>query len=136
RGRVVAGDQAAQRDAGMNVEEWQDGVEDRAADILEIDVDAAGNGFPELLREVRVVAVDAGVEAECLDHEAAFLRAAGNADDAAALYFGDLADDRADRAAGGSDHDRFTFLRLADPEQAVPCGEARHAENAQRMRRP
>jgi small neutral amino acid transporter SnatA (MarC family) len=44
------------------------------ADILEIDVDALGTRGGELLRKVACAMIDAGVEAELLGDEAAFLR--------------------------------------------------------------
>ena len=85
--------------------------------------------------EIGAAVVDAGVEAEFVDDVAAFFGAAGNADDAAALELGDLADHRADRAGGSGDHDGFAGLRLANVEQAHVGGEAGHAEDAQRQRR-
>ena len=68
-----------------------------------------------------VLVVDRGVEPEFARQPAAFLLAAGDADDAAALDLGDLADDRADRAGRRRDHDGFARLRLAD----IPAGRNR-----------
>ena len=87
-----------------------------------------------MLRKIGAVVVDAIVEAQFVDHVAALVGAPGNADDAAALELGDLPDDRADGAAGGADHHRFTGLGLADVEQAHIRGEAGHAEHAERER--
>ena len=98
---------------------------------------------------VRLV-VDAGVEAEFLGDVGALLGAAGDADRAAAARLGELADDAADRAAGGADDDRLPRLRLADlrcrPYHAVTPGmptgaelgrerDARGVDLAQRARR-
>ena len=47
------GDQAADRDPGEVVEQRQHGLEDGAADGLEIDVDALGAGLLELFGEIR-----------------------------------------------------------------------------------
>src|SRR5882672_12327734 len=79
-GGVVLRDQAADRDAGEGVHPSQRGVEDLAADVLEVAVDAAGHGGLQLVVERAGLVVDAGVEAELLHHVAAFLPAAGDAD--------------------------------------------------------
>ena len=127
---VVGGDQPAHGDAAEQVHLHQHGVEDLAADVLEVDVDALGRGGLELGGEVAGLVVDAGVEAELLRHVAALVGAAGDADGAAALDLGDLADDRADRAGGRRDHHRLAGLGLADLEQAEIGGPAGHAEPA------
>ena len=75
--------------------------------------------------------VDAGVEAEGLDRVAALLLAAGDADGAArAALLGDLAGDRADRAAGGGDHDRLALFQLGEVDAEVG-GDAGVAEGAE-----
>ena len=79
--------------------------------------------------------VEAVVETEFVDHVTAFVGAAGDADDAAALELGDLSDDRADGAAGGADHDRFAGLGLADVEQPHIRGKSGHSQHAERERR-
>src|SRR6516225_3247471 len=63
-----------------------------------------------------------------------FVLAAGDADRAATLDLRDLADDRADRAGGGRDHDGLAWLRLADIEQPEIGGEPRNSIDAQQMR--
>ena len=63
-GRVVLRDQPADRHARERIEQRQHRVEHRAADILEIDVDAFRAGGLELLGEIRRAVIDAGVEAE------------------------------------------------------------------------
>ena len=96
-----------------------------AADVLEVHVDAVGAGGGQLLRQVGVVAVEAGIEAQLVDHRAALGRAAGNPDHPAAQDLRDLPDRRAHRAAcGGHDH-RLAGLRPADVGQAHVGGEAR-----------
>ncbi len=67
------------------------GVEDIAADIVEIHVDAVWTVRPQALARVSCLVVDRGVEAEFLDEVAAFVGAARDADRAAALDLRDLA---------------------------------------------
>ena len=78
--------------------------------------------------------VDASVEAEFLDHEAALVRPARDPDRAASLDLGDLPDDRADRTRRRRDRDGFTGPRLADFREAHIGRHARHAEHAERRR--
>ena len=66
-----------------------------------------------------------------LDEVVALLRAAGDADHAAALDLRDLPDDRAHRAGRAGDDHRLARLRLADVEQAEVRRHARHAERAE-----
>ena len=66
------------------------------------------------------------VEAELVEQRLALLLAAGDADGARALDLGDLADGRADRSGGGSDHDGLARLAAgrsrAGPAYAVNPG--------------
>ena len=62
------------------VQEREDGVEDLAADVLEVDVDAGGAGLLQSLRERRVAVVQAGVEAELFRDVPTLLLAPGDAD--------------------------------------------------------
>ena len=103
---VVPGDQAAHRHARVRVQQRQHRGQHRAADVLEVDIDALGRRRAEQLAQVRVAVIDAGIEAERLHRVLALLRAAGDADHAAALELGDLADERADRAGGGAPRPR------------------------------
>ena len=132
---VVVRDKPAHRHARADVEQRQHRVEHRAADVLEIDVDAVRAGGGEALGQLRIAAVEADVEAELFDRVAALVGAAGDADHARALELGDLPDHRADRTGRrGHDHG-FARLGLADVEQADVGGERGHAEPAQRQRR-
>ncbi|KOT02711.1 hypothetical protein DM50_3748 [Burkholderia mallei] len=132
---VVVSDQPAHRHARMIVQQRQHRVEHRAADVLEIHVDAVRARGGELFREIGIVVIDARVEAERPGHIAALVRAARDADDAATLELRDLPDDRAHRAARRRDGHRLARLRLADVQQSEVRGEARHAEHAERVRR-
>ncbi len=75
--------------------------------------------------------IDAGVEAERIDHVAAFVRPARDTDHAAARLLRELADHAAHRAARRAHHHRLARARRDDPVQAVPGGHARHADRAE-----
>src|SRR6516164_3224645 len=106
-------------------------LEDVAADIVEINVDAVRRRGLERLEDIAFLVVDRGIEAEFGREPAALFLAAGDTDDAAALDPGDLADDRTHRARGGGNYHGLAGLRLADVEQAEiggQPGDAVHAE--------
>jgi hypothetical protein len=65
-------------------------------------------------------------------HVAAFVGAAGDADDPRALLLRQLAGHRADRARGGRDDDGLAGFRLADVAEPDIGGHPRHAEHAER----
>ena len=134
RHAVILRDRAAAGDAAAIVHLRQAGFENVAADIVEIDVDALRRRGPQRLVGRAVLVIDRGVEAEFGGQPVALVLAAGDADDVASLDLGDLADDRADRAGGGRDHDGLAFLGLADIEQAEIGGEAGDAVDAEQMR--
>src|SRR6202008_1099727 len=110
------------------------GLENIAADIVEINIDAIRGRGPERLERRAVLVIDGGIEAEFGRQPLAFVRAAGDADHAASLDFRDLANDRPDRTGGGRDHDRLAFPRLANVKQPEISGEAGEAVHAQQMR--
>jgi hypothetical protein len=89
-------------------------VEDLAADVVEVDVHALRAVLLEAVLDRVVLVVDAGVKAELVDHEIAFVLAAGDADHAAAQLPGDLAHGLADRAGRAGHHHGLAGLRLAD----------------------
>src|SRR5439155_13896934 len=105
-----------------------------AADIVEINIDAFRCRGPQRLEYRAVLVIDRGIEAEFRSQPVALVLAAGDADDAAALYFSDLADDRPNRAGGGRDHDGLAGLRLADIEQSEIGGEPGDTVDAEEMR--
>ena len=63
-----------------------------------------------------------------------FCGTAGNADDAAALDLGDLADGLAHRTGGTGDDHGFAGLGLADIHQAEVAGHAGHAQHVEPLR--
>jgi hypothetical protein len=98
----------------MYIEQRKHCVEDGPADILEIEVDAVRDGLAELRREGGVTPVDAGIEAEFVHHISTLIIASRNADHTATFDFGDLADNRSDRAACRGDDHGFAGLGLTD----------------------
>ena len=102
-------------------------VEDRAADVVEVHVDAPRAVLSERCRQVVLAVVDAGVETELVDHHAAFLGTAGDADHPGAGDLGDLAGDRTGGTRRGRHHHCLAGLGLAD---------ARHAEVGRGSRGP
>ena len=89
-------------------------VHDLAADVLEVHVDPVGRGVVQALAPVGALVVDAGVEAELLDHVAALLRRARGSHDARAAGLADLTGDRAHRAGRRRDDHRLAWLGPAD----------------------
>src|ERR1700724_1726897 len=80
RRTIVLGDQTADRYARIFIEQWQHRLPDRAADILEINVDAVWAGGRQLGGKIGGTEIDRRVEAQFVSDEGAFLRTAGNAD--------------------------------------------------------
>src|SRR5439155_762708 len=109
---VVLGDHAAHHHAGKIVEAREHRLLHRAADVLEIDVDAGRAGAVERGAEAGVAMVEAGIESQLLDDVAALVSPAGNADCTSAGDLRQLADDGADRARGGGDDQRLALGRL------------------------
>ena len=128
---VVLRDLPADGHARIGVEVQQYGVEDVAADVVEVDVDALGSGLGERRPDGARLVVDAGVEAEIGDDVAALLGPAGDADGAAALDARDLADGAADGAGRRRDDDRLAVPDAGDVDEADHGGGARLADEAE-----
>jgi len=88
----------------------------------------------ECRTEIGRTVVDARTEAELGLDPAAFVGAAGDADDPRAGAFGELADDGADRPRSGRDYHCLPALRLADLVEPDIGGQARHPEHAEGRR--
>src|SRR5215472_1212243 len=129
--RIVVRDHAAERETGERVGPRQHGIQDLAADIFEIHIDALRRGGGEIRMEALGPVVDAGVEAEFLDHVVTFLFAPSYAESSGALHSGQLPHDATDCARGRSDDDGFAGLRLANVEQSHPGCDTRHADDAE-----
>src|SRR5437868_10656732 len=107
---VVLRDLSADRHARIHIEARQHGIEDVAADIVEIDVDTLRCGPGERGVDGARLVVDAVIEAEVGDDVAALLRPTGDADGAAAFDPRDLADDTADGTSRRRHDDRLAGL--------------------------
>src|SRR5262249_11345671 len=128
---VVLRDRAAQADAGEEVEVGEHGIADRAADVVEVDIDAVRARRLDGGGKVRLrLVVDAGIEPQLVLDVGALLGSACDADGAAAGNPGDLAHDLADCAGGGGDHHGLTGLGPPDLQEAEVGGHAGHAEHA------
>ena len=64
--------EAADRDAGIAVEQWQNCIPDRAADDLELDVDAIWTGLCQDIGKFRCATIDRRVKPEFLANVRAF----------------------------------------------------------------
>src|SRR5690606_29141232 len=105
-------------------------IESVAPHIVHEDVDAVGAEFGKTPPDLFRLVVDAGIEPEILGDPAAFLGAAGDPDDAAALDPGELPGGGAHGAGGARYHHRLAALAFTDVEEAEIGGEPRDAEHA------
>jgi hypothetical protein len=87
--------EAAEWNTRPCIEQRERGVEHRAANVLEVDVDAAGGGRGEPATQVGRPMVHARIEAEGVHGERAFLRATSDTNDPAAKELPDLANGEA-----------------------------------------
>ena len=110
----IAGDDSAQHDPGFGGDSAEHGVENRAADVVEIDIDASGAVLLECGGEIFVLVVDTRIEPEVLHNSATLLWPSGDTYHAGPGDLGDLAGDRTGGPRGGRDHDCLTRLRPAD----------------------
>src|SRR5579859_677668 len=92
-GVVIMRDQAAHRHAREIVQKRKHRFEHRAADILEIDVDALRAGLLQLCWKIGIAMIEAFVEAKLLFDEVAFVLAAGDADRTRALDLRDRSEE-------------------------------------------
>ena len=110
---VVLGDGAAAGDAAVQVHLRQAGLQNVAADIVEIDVDALRRRRLERLEHAAGLVVDRRIEAELAREPVALVAPAGDADHAAALDLADLATST-DRAGRGGEPRRSPRFRESD----------------------
>ncbi len=101
-----------------------------ASDVVEVDVDPVRSELGESGVRALLVVVEGVVEPQ-LAQPLELLRRSGAPDDAAAGDARHLPCGAADGACCAGDEDGVALLRLAEDEQPVPGGEARHAEDAE-----
>ena len=102
----------------------------RAADGVEVHVDAVGTGSRQFGIDAHV-AVDGVVVAQLVDQALALVGSGGDTDGPSSADPGDLAGHRPDGSAGRADHDGFSRLWLADIGHAEVRGHPRVAEDAE-----
>ena len=110
----LAGDQSADDHAAVEAHQAKNGLHDFAAYILEIDVDAIGNGGSEFGFPIGMFAVDGGVKAELSRKPVGFVVRFGYAHDAAATDLSSLTDDAPGCACGCGDNHRLALLGRGD----------------------
>ena len=131
-GGVVLRDGTAQRGPPAVVEGPHRRLEVVAADVVEVDVDAAGSRDRELVGDRAVLVVERGVEAVAAREERDLLGRTGRADDAAGtLEPGDLADHRAHRSRGPGDEHAVSGHHRGHLEQPDVRRERRHPQHAE-----
>ena len=117
-------DPSAQSDVG------QRGVENLAAHVVEVQVNAVGTGRTQTPREVLFAVVETLIKTVLFDDLGAFLRTAGDADH---LFGpagpGNLADHRSRSSACARDDDDVARLELTDVQQAEKGREASGTEH-------
>src|SRR5207249_7680478 len=70
---VVAGDESADNHSAVEVHQPKNGLHDFSAYVLEVDVDAIGNGGSEFTFPIAMLVVDGGVKAEVFTKPVAFV---------------------------------------------------------------
>ena len=103
----------------------------RAADILEQAIDAIRCCSLHIFEQVAALVVDAGIEAELVDHIAAFLFATRETNDTAAFELGELTHHAADRATRRCHSNGLACGGLNDLVQPVPGRHAGHADHTE-----
>jgi hypothetical protein len=131
RRRVVLRHHPAHHHPAEIVETREDRRLHRAADILEVDVDAVWAGHVEAGGEVAAV-VDRRVEAELLPHEGAFRGAARDADGAGAANLRELPTTWPTAPEAAETTSVSPVRGWPDILEPDPGGEAGHAEHAER----
>src|SRR5262249_23222349 len=114
---IVLCDQAADGYARKWIEQGEDCIPHRAANVFEIDIDTTRAGDSQLFGEVRRPVIDDLIEAQFVADVRAFARAAGDPNSPRTLDPGDLPHRRTNRPTGCGHYNSFTWLRLADNQQ-------------------
>ena len=113
RGIAVLRDHPAQGDPGVFGQQGCNSLEDLAADILKINVDAVRACGCQCCRQGIPEVADSGIKSQFLGNKVALFRCPCDANDAATLQFGDLPRNLAHTAGGSGDHRRLARLRIA-----------------------
>ena len=128
---IVVGNETADRNPGVTVEEWQHGFPDRTSDILEIDVDSIRACRRHRAGKIRGSVIDDGVEPKLIAHVSAFGGASGDADGASARELSKLSHQRSDRTTRRCDNYSLPWPGLPDdlhPRIGRETGHSKHAQ--------
>ena len=131
---VVLADGPADHHSRLEGQTSEHGIENVAADVIKIHIDAFRAFALEAGNHILVFVVDGAIETQLINQELALVGAAGNADHTATLEFGDLPGNAAHRAGGAGNHHGFAGLRLANVEQGEIGGHTGHAQCGQIQR--
>ncbi len=116
---VVIRDHSAHDDATMCVHAVVGQMLHRTTGILEIQIDAVGCRFGQLLSEIVRLVVDCPVKAKLILQPAALLITSGGADNTQALSLRNLSHQRANRSRRAGHHQGLTSFRLANFHQPL-----------------
>ena len=134
---VVLRHHAAQEDPGVEVQPHEQVVHDRAADVLEIEIDTVRDSGVEQVAPGWVAVINAGIEAEVVDYVAALGRSPRDADDPGAAQLSQLAGDRPHAARRGRDHHGLPRARVqvVDAQVGADADVPEHADERRSRRR-
>ena len=133
-GRVVGRDRTAARDAGADRQVGERSIEDLAAHVVEVDVDAIRTQFDEPRPDVFGLVVDARIEPEVLDDPTALLVTASDTDDGArSLDLRQLTRDGANPTGRAGHDERLAGLQFADVFDAEPGRDTGRAVDGQQI---
>ena len=128
---VVAGDHAAERDPPAERHPADRRLEDAAADVVEVDVDAGRAQLAQAGRDVLALVVDRGRQLQLLHQPAAFRRPASDPDHAAAFQLRNLRRGRAGRARRTRNEHGLARDNLGDVQEAEMRGQTDAAQDAE-----
>src|SRR5690606_5332377 len=130
---VILLDHAAHGDPPERTHGVDRGFQMRAADILDVHVDALWESLCHGLVEIVAgLVVDRLVDSRDFREPLALLIGTGRADHITAMRLGKLADHRANSARSGGDENRFAILQIGYLEEARPGRHARHAKHTEK----
>ena len=125
-------DHSADRHPCKRIQQRKDGLKDRAAHILEININPVRTGLAQLFFEIRICVIHAVVESQFVDNEPAFLSRACNPDSTGAFNLRDLSNHRPHRSGGGRHRYGFSRLRFSYVHEAYIGRHPRHTQHTQR----
>ena len=132
-GGVVHGDGPAQHHAGSQIDPVEDGLEDRATDVVEEDVDTVRARGAQAAGDIFGAVVDARVEPQLVGDPRALLVGARDPDHAATADLGDLAGDGAGGAGRARNDHGLPVIGAPDVEHTEVGSHARDPVDADRV---